>query len=99
MPRLRSEVYNQTSRFYTLENLTPNDFRHFIVDEKSKLIYCALSKERFYTNSLFKNYFFSSIIYPVCFNFYGLLTFNYQIRPHEILKRPGTQTGRKFLQF
>ena len=61
MPRLRSEVYNQTSRFYTLENLTPNDFRHFIVDEKSKLIYCALSKERFYENSLFQNYFFSSI--------------------------------------
>ena len=57
MPRLRSEVYNQTSRFYTLENLTPNDFRHFIVDEKSKLIYCALSKERFYENPLIQNHF------------------------------------------
>lgn len=44
MPRLRTEVYNQTSRFYSIDSLTPQDFQHFIVDDESKLIFCAISK-------------------------------------------------------
>jgi len=44
MPRLRYNIYNQTSRFYSLDDLQPDDFKHFIVDDASKVIYCAVSK-------------------------------------------------------
>lgn len=44
MPKLRTQVYNQTSRFYSVDSLKPDDFRHFIVDDQAKLIYCAVSK-------------------------------------------------------
>ena len=44
MPKLRTQIYNQTSRFYSVDALKPEDFRHFIVDDQAKLIYCAVSK-------------------------------------------------------
>ena len=44
MPKLRTQVYNQTSRFYSIDTLKPEDFQNFIVDDSAKLIYCAVSK-------------------------------------------------------